>query len=76
MGSPWVLIDIDASGLCEIERDDEACGPGCLWTDDDAVRAARREAREGSLEAVIAAAIHQHDKGPLRGYRRGAGGQS
>lgn len=62
----WLLIDVDGSGLCEIERHDDIM----LVPDDDAaLRRARLEARKGRRFALEAVARHQRDKRELRAYR-------
>jgi len=64
----WLLIDVDGSGHLEIERDDDRQDPA--FTDGDAMRLARAEARQGSLPAIRAVASHQRHKAAIRGIRR------
>ena len=63
----WVLINVDNSGLYEVERDDEL---NVLPDDDAAVHRVRLLARKGHRAAIEALAWHQHDKRALRAYRR------
>jgi hypothetical protein len=66
----WLLIDVDSTGLFEIQRHDEA---GILPDDAAAVRRARLEARKGRIWASYALACHQRDKRQVHVYRREKG---
>lgn len=69
MHEDWLLIDGDGTGHLEIQRDDERHGSSRTFTDADAVRSTRDEARVDSLPAIRAMASHQNHKPALRRYR-------
>lgn len=69
MHDDWILIDVDGTGHLEIQRNDEHHGSARAFTDEDAVRRARDEARARRLPAIRALATHQHHKAALRRHR-------
>lgn len=64
----WVLIDVDGSGLCEIEKDDN--DSDIFDTDAEALAYVRTQAEAGNVECALAIARHEHDAGALVELRR------
>ncbi|MGE3738206.1 MAG: hypothetical protein AB7I59_01710 [Geminicoccaceae bacterium] len=66
----WLLIDVDGSDRLEIQRNDDRHGDDLTFSDDDAVRLARTESRQGCVPAIRALASHRRHKTAVRDLRR------
>lgn len=65
----WALIDVNAEGLYEIQRDDEA---NIFETDEDALEHVRRLADRGSKPHMEAMKRHAADADQLKAGREHA----
>lgn len=63
----WILANVDNTGLCEIQRNDEEAPE---LTDDDALEIAECQARLGDDAAIRAIQRHHQDEVALAKYRR------